>query len=151
MFLVVKGTMLNAVGASSRVCPSGVARATDALPMTPPPPVRFSTMALCLNSFCSTSPASRPRMSVVPPGVNGTTMVIGPDGYCCANAAPDNIVRSRVVPINRAAMVISTSVNASIELLAHVFAEEANELADVLVTPALRHRGRQRRQHAGRQ
>src|SRR5471032_1740078 len=143
MFLVVKGTMLNAVGASSSVCPSGAARATDALPMMPPPPVRFSTTTPCLNSFCSTSPASRPRMSVVPPGVNGTTMVIGPDGYCCATATPDSDARSRAVPTNRAAMVISVSVHASVELLAHVLAEEPRQLADVLVAPALRHRGRE--------
>ena len=49
-------------------------------------------------------------MSVVPPGVNGTTMVIGPDGYGCAKAAPASDARNKVVPINPAAMVMSASV-----------------------------------------
>src|SRR2546423_2679924 len=99
--------MLNAVGASSNVCPSGAALATEALPMMPPPPVRFSTTTLCLKWLCSTSAASRPRMSVEPPGVKGTTIVTDPDGYCCASDAPDNDASSKVMPIDRAAIVMS--------------------------------------------
>ena len=39
----------------------------------------------------------------------------------------------------------------TIETLSHVLAEEPRQFADVLVAPALRHRGRQRSEHARRQ
>jgi len=40
---------------------------------------------------------------------------------------------------------------ASVEPLPHVLAEEARQFSDVLVAPALRHRGRERGKHAGGQ
>src|SRR5262249_47250994 len=43
------------------------------------------------SSFCATSRANR---SEPPPAANGTTMVTGRDGYCCAPAGSTSAARS---------------------------------------------------------
>src|SRR4029077_2842710 len=61
------------------VCPSDGPLATADQPITPAPPVLFSTTvvpSLMLSSW----PTMRPRVSVVPPGATGTTMLIVLEG-----------------------------------------------------------------------
>jgi hypothetical protein len=59
------------------VCPSGSARASPIAAVTPPAPGRLSTTnglpRRCV-SFCA---ICRARMSIAPPGGNGTTKVTG--------------------------------------------------------------------------
>jgi hypothetical protein len=60
--------------------------ATYAVAITPPPPARFSiTTGLPIRS-CSFGAIARRITSILPPGGNGTTKVIGPDGKSCAQA-----------------------------------------------------------------
>jgi hypothetical protein len=60
----------------SSVCPSGGAFAASSVPMTDPPPARFSTKA-CPTDSVSLRPTSRASMSVAPPGAKGAMMRIG--------------------------------------------------------------------------
>lgn len=57
------------VEASSRVVPSGWARATKSVPTEAPAPGLFSTMTVALVSLRSTSPRRRPIASALPPAV----------------------------------------------------------------------------------
>src|SRR5436190_16585994 len=60
--------------ARSSVVPSGALFATEALPMVPPAPVRFSTMTV-RPIFAPNSPLiERAMMSCTPPAAKGTTM-----------------------------------------------------------------------------
>src|SRR6218665_2044343 len=61
----------------SSVWPSGLARATCAVPMLPPPPPLFSTTTGTPRSLPMGPASTRDTMSVVPPAAAGTTMVIG--------------------------------------------------------------------------
>ena len=56
-------------------------------PMPPPAPGRLSTITGRPRPGAIFSPTDRARMSVSPPGVNGTTTVMFVDGHAdCANA-----------------------------------------------------------------
>jgi hypothetical protein len=63
-----------------RVWPSAAERATDPHPITPAPPVRFSTTVGCPNAGPTACATMRATVSVLPPGANGTTKVTGLDG-----------------------------------------------------------------------
>src|SRR5262245_1892209 len=66
------------------VWPSGSAFAAAAVPIMVPAPGRVSTITgwpHCSVSFC---PMTRARMSVDPPGANGTIILIGLSGYLSA-------------------------------------------------------------------
>src|SRR5229473_6863952 len=54
------------------VCPSPFWRTTSVVPMVPPPPDLFSTMADWPQAFCRCAASNRPITSVVPPGAAGT-------------------------------------------------------------------------------
>src|SRR6478672_9774555 len=54
------------------VCPSPFWRTTSVVPMVPPPPDRFSTIADWPQAFCRCAASNRPITSVVPPGAAGT-------------------------------------------------------------------------------
>src|SRR6218665_352920 len=89
----------------SSVWPSGLARATCAVPMLPPPPPLFSTTTGTPRSLPMGPASTRATMSVVPPAAAGTTMVIGrsngSNGTPCALAG--NAARSA------GAMMVSTA------------------------------------------
>ena len=59
----------------SIVCPSGRARTTSIVPMTPPAPDLFSAIAFWPQRRCRWSATNLPMMSVVPPGAAGTMML----------------------------------------------------------------------------
>ena len=63
---------------TSKVRPSGAARAAAVEPMAPPAPGRLSTMTVRPSTGASLSAMMRARISVVPPAVNGETMVTVP-------------------------------------------------------------------------
>src|SRR5258706_2907053 len=67
-------------GTKRIVCPSAGAFATNAVPIVPFAPARFSTTTGCRNDSVSFWPMARPRTSVPPPGGYGEMMRIGPDG-----------------------------------------------------------------------
>ena len=69
---------------TSKVYPSGGALATVADAMTPPPPVRFSTMTGCPSTRESSCAMVRAAKSVVVPGGKATSIVIARDGHVCA-------------------------------------------------------------------
>ena len=72
---------------SSKVWPSGAERATAVAPIAPPAPGRLSTITGRPRTGAILSPTERARMSVKPPGVNGTTMEMFADGQAgCAHA-----------------------------------------------------------------
>src|SRR5580704_1698297 len=71
----------------SQVLPSGGAFATTALPVLPDAPVRFSITTVAPRRCAKPACASRATASTEPPGGNGTTILIGPDGQLCARAA----------------------------------------------------------------
>src|SRR5712671_4266750 len=54
------------------VCPSPFWRTTSDVPMVPPPPDRFSTIADWLQAFCRCAASIRPITSVLPPAAAGT-------------------------------------------------------------------------------
>src|SRR6185295_10602144 len=62
---------------SSSVWPSLSALATRSAPMLPPAPVLFSTTTGWPMASCSFGPIRRARMSLVPPGANGTMILTG--------------------------------------------------------------------------
>ena len=66
------------------VYPSGAARATRPTPMVPAAPATLSTMTVCPRAACNPWLITRAIVSVGPPAENGTTMVMGFDGYDCA-------------------------------------------------------------------
>src|SRR5690606_30602718 len=65
---------------TSRVWPSGSARATACAPMFPLAPERFSTTNGWPSRCCNRSARRRASVSVPPPGGNVTTSVTGPAG-----------------------------------------------------------------------
>ena len=91
---------------SSRVRPSGAARATAWVPMLPEAPGRFSTTKGWAKRAWRKGATSRARMSTPVPGVNGTRMVIGPSGLCAramrgapaARASATRLLRSTMLP-----------------------------------------------------
>ena len=74
------GFTANPLGTTSSVWPSGGAFAADAAPMVPLAPPRLSTMTGCPHASLSFCAIARDRMSVPPPGGNGTMMRIGAVG-----------------------------------------------------------------------
>src|SRR5882757_9684178 len=54
------------------VCPSPFWRTASAVPMVPPPPDRFSTIADWPHAVCRCAASNRPITSVVPPAAAGT-------------------------------------------------------------------------------
>src|SRR5258706_15568505 len=54
------------------VCPSPFWRPPSDVPMVPPPPDRFSTIADWPQAFCRCAPSIRPITSVLPPAAAGT-------------------------------------------------------------------------------
>jgi hypothetical protein len=70
-------TAIVELGAISSTYPSGAALATALAPMMVPAPGRFSTTKLLPSRCSSFCPSRRASMSVLPAGVNGTTMVTG--------------------------------------------------------------------------
>src|SRR5262245_7183182 len=58
---------------SSSVCPSGGAAATKPAPIEPAAPGRFSTTTGRPSATCSASAMGRAKLSLLPPGVKGTT------------------------------------------------------------------------------
>ena len=101
-FLNSAGLTAIAVEASSRVWPSGVARATCPMPMLPAAPPRLSTTTCWPSDWLSESDRIRAMMSVGPPGANGTTTVMGRSGKAAAGrtrhssaAAPTAVIATR--------------------------------------------------------
>ncbi|MNV73445.1 hypothetical protein D3C71_1665950 [compost metagenome] len=80
---------------SSRVYPSGSARATAVVPIVPPAPALFSTMTCLPSASFNCCASARASVSAAPPGGKGTTMRMGLSGYvwACA-AAPRPMVSS---------------------------------------------------------
>src|SRR6476620_11229015 len=83
------------------VYPSGAAFAVNSAPTPPPAPGLFSTMTGWPSAAVSFSPMVRARMSVVPPGANGTTHLMGLPGQDCAPAT--------VVPAHSASASVTTA------------------------------------------
>lgn len=71
---------------TSKVYPSGAAFATEAVPVTMPAPVRFSTTTGLPRRAANACPNIRPRTSTAPPAATGTTRVICRSGYSFAVA-----------------------------------------------------------------
>src|SRR6266568_5646885 len=72
------------------VYPSGAAFATKSRPSMPLAPGRFSTSTGWPSRSVIFGPMRRDMMSVVLPGGNGTTILIGFEGQDCASAAAAN-------------------------------------------------------------
>ena len=72
---------------SSSVWPSLSALATKSAPMLPPAPVLFSTTTGWPMASCSFGPIRRARMSLVPPGANGTMILTGLVKVCAGAVA----------------------------------------------------------------
>ncbi len=68
----------------SKVYPSGGDFATASAPMVPPAPPRFSTTTGWPSASESLCAMGRAKMSVDPPGGNGTTSFSGFEGQACA-------------------------------------------------------------------
>src|SRR5262249_40025789 len=66
--------------------PSGRARATASVAMTPLPPTRFSTTNCCENVSLRRAAARRPMRSILPPAANGTSTLTGLCGQVCGCA-----------------------------------------------------------------
>ena len=103
---------------NSQVLPSGADFATDAVPALPDPPDLFSMTMVAPRRCCSPVCTSRAIGSTVPPGGNGTTILMMPDGQFCAcaprlrakngaSAAPA-IIERRVIRIKFLPMDCST-------------------------------------------
>ena len=75
--------------------PSFGARATYSAPIAPPAPGRFSTMTVVDRRAPSFSASTRANTSLLPPGGNGTTIVIvaGTAGAACDAANPGRAQR----------------------------------------------------------
>ncbi len=80
------------------VYPSAGARAICTLPTDPPAPGRFSTVTDWPHASVNFCPLRRARMSVEPPGVNGTIIVMPLFGQAACAEAP-------VVPTRPAAPI----------------------------------------------
>src|SRR4029079_11703693 len=62
--------------ANNSVLPSGAARATCSVAITPPPPPRFSITISVLSRVCMSEATRRASVSTGPPAANGTTTLI---------------------------------------------------------------------------
>src|SRR5260370_40402149 len=85
------------------VWPSPLLRATSDVPMVPPAPDRFSTIADWPQFVCKCAASNRPITSVLPPGAAGTIRRTVSDGRQSAR-----LVRGRMVAAERAAAPHST-------------------------------------------
>ncbi len=79
----------------SSVWPSGAAFATSAAPSEPPAPGLLSTITFWPNAAASFGASARARMSVLPPGVKGTTRRMWRDW---ASARPAGQVNAAAAP-----------------------------------------------------
>src|SRR6266852_5248418 len=70
------------------VYPSGAARATRPTPIVPAAPLTFSIITGCPSETCILAAMIRASVSVGPPAENGTTIVIGCEGYISEIAGP---------------------------------------------------------------
>ena len=68
------------------VWPSGSDLATEAVPVRPPAPARFSITTVCPSSAANLSPRMRAKVSAGPPAGNGTTNLMVLLGYSWAAA-----------------------------------------------------------------
>src|SRR5688572_16116853 len=80
----------------SNVWPSAGARTTSLAPMLPAAPARFSTTTGWPSGACSRSAIRRAKMSVEPPGANGTTRRTGLFGYCACAGTTASAMSSRM-------------------------------------------------------
>src|SRR5262249_33905491 len=88
--LTVAGMMaISGTLASSSVCPSGGARATNSAATAPAAPGRLSTMNCWPNVPPSRVATKRATSSELPPLANGTTILTGRCGQDCDNACDD--------------------------------------------------------------
>ena len=85
--------------ANSSVLPSGAARATASVAITPPPPPRFSITMSVFNRVCMSEDTRRAIMSTGPPAANGTTTLIE-----SARAGPAKETASAMSAIGRSHM-----------------------------------------------
>ena len=74
------------IAVSSRVYPSGAALATAMAATEPPPPALFSTMTGWPSAIVRSCAIARPTKSMIAPGANETTSVIGRVGQSSAAA-----------------------------------------------------------------
>src|SRR5712672_3329979 len=87
------------------VCPSPLLRTTSTVPMVPPPPERFSTIADWPHAVCKCAANKRPITSVVPPAAAGTirrTVSVGRQ-----SPAP-RLARGRIAAVDSAAAPVRT-------------------------------------------
>src|SRR6185503_16344494 len=74
----------------SSAYPSGGDFATRSAPILPPAPALFSTTTgwpHASETFCA---MTRAKVSAMPPTANGTTILMGLEGYACASAPAEN-------------------------------------------------------------
>src|SRR3954468_1629975 len=102
--------VIAAAAPSSRVAPSGSARATVDAASVPPPPGRLSTTTGCLTLAASVSPTVRASTSAAPPAASGVTILIGRVGHSWAGAAP-GVARIRPAAISQRANGTDTDVS----------------------------------------
>ena len=97
---------------SSKVCPSGSARATNSPPTLPEAPGRLSTTTCWPSRAERRSAVSRPTKSVVPAGVKGMTRRMGRLDSPCAKAGSGNPApMARAPKLRRVIMVFSLPVS----------------------------------------
>jgi hypothetical protein len=83
----MKGAMTEEIGASSTVCPSGRAAATERVPTAAPAPGRFSTTMGWPRKPCMCGAMTRARMSGDPPGAKGLIRrIVSRGDQSCARA-----------------------------------------------------------------
>ena len=87
------------------VWPSALARTTSAVPMVPPPPERFSTIADWPQTDCRCAASRRPITSVEPPAAAGTISLTVSVGR--QSPAP-RLDRGRIAAADSAAAPVST-------------------------------------------
>src|SRR5512135_603536 len=80
------------------VWPSPLERTTSEVPMVPPPPERFSTIADCAQADCTCLANNRPITSVLPPAAAGTMMRMFSVGFQSAR-----LVRGRIAAVDKPA------------------------------------------------
>src|SRR5262245_40418033 len=72
----------------------------------PEPPARLSMITACPVLAVICAPRKRARMSVMPPGVVDTTILIGFDGYGCASAALVTVISANAKETMRTSVSI---------------------------------------------
>jgi hypothetical protein len=83
------------------VYPSGLALATESIPIAPVPPTRFTTLMLTPKCFLPFFTSVRASVSVPPPADHGTTRVMSLSGKLPAGTEAGSARASARTPINR--------------------------------------------------